>query len=50
MEKQSIAAAKATLPELQGSSSQQNDGEKDEANRKKTGTTRKRTKTGCLSE
>ncbi|KAM0249385.1 hypothetical protein ACHAQJ_009060 [Trichoderma viride] len=49
MEKQSIAAAKATLPEPHGSSSQQNDGEKDDSNRKKTGTTRKRTKTGCLT-
>lgn len=50
MEKQSMAAVKAPMHEHQGNSSLQNDGEKDEANRKKTGTTRKRTKTGCLSE
>lgn len=49
MDKQSVAA-KVPLHEHQGNSTLQNDGEKDEANRKKTGTTRKRTKTGCLSE
>lgn len=49
MEKQSMAA-KAPLHEHQGNSSLQIDGDKDEANRKKTGATRKRTKTGCLSE
>ncbi|EHK43093.1 hypothetical protein TRIATDRAFT_34316 [Trichoderma atroviride IMI 206040] len=48
MEKQP-AAAKAPAHEHQGNSFLQNDGDKDEANRKKTGTTRKRTKTGCLT-
>ncbi|KAH6607453.1 hypothetical protein Trco_003766 [Trichoderma cornu-damae] len=48
MEKQPVAAAKATLPEHQETSSQQNDGGKGDANRKKTGA-RKRTKTGCLT-
>ncbi|KAL7822900.1 hypothetical protein V8C26DRAFT_191316 [Trichoderma gracile] len=48
MEEPAVTTTKATLPESQGSSSQQNDGGKDEANRKKTGT-RKRTKTGCLT-
>ncbi|QYS93483.1 Zn(2)-C6 fungal-type domain-containing protein [Trichoderma simmonsii] len=48
MEEQSVTTAKATLTEPQGSSSQQNDGGKDDANRKKT-STRKRTKTGCLT-
>ncbi|KAL7919210.1 fungal-specific transcription factor domain-containing protein [Trichoderma austrokoningii] len=48
MDKQSVAA-KAPLHEHQGNSSLPNDGDKDDANHKKTGTTRKRTKTGCLT-
>ncbi|UKZ73989.1 hypothetical protein TrVFT333_001643 [Trichoderma virens FT-333] len=48
MEEHSPTATKATLAESLGSSSQQNDGGKDDVNRKKT-STRKRTKTGCLT-